>query len=143
MFKTLLRIGVVISVLTTCGAAIADEMSDARAAGIRVLEDLEQRKNSAVWGSGISDWFKDKMTKDAFLANMTTVQAQLGGVATERKLVQQNRTDNNPPSGYKGPIFSFMFATTFPAAKTYESIVMIREGGMYRVSGLNWIPNPN
>lgn len=143
MFKNLLRVGVVLSLLAACAVAVADEISDARAAGIRILENLEQRKNAGVWSSGISDWFKERMTRDAFLANMTTVQAQLGGIASERKLVQQNRTESNPPTGYTGPIFSFMFATTFPAAKTYESVVMIREGGIYKVSGLNWIPNPN
>lgn len=143
MFKNFLRVGVVLSFIAASAVAVADEISDARAAGIRILENLEQRKNAGVWSSGISDWFKERMTKDAFLANMTSVQAQLGGVASERKLVQQNRTESNPPTGYTGPMFSFMFATTFPAAKTYESVVMIREGGVYKVSGLNWIPNPN
>lgn len=143
MFKNFLRVGVVFYFLVACALAVADEISDARVAGIRVLEDLEQRKNTGVWSSGISDWFKERMTRDAFLANMTIVQAQLGGIASERKLVQQNRTDSNPPTGYTGPIFSFLFATTFPAANIYESVVMIREGGVYKVSGLNWIPNPN
>lgn len=143
MFKNFLRVGVVLSFIAASAVAVADEISDARAAGIRILENLEQRKNAGVWSSGISDWFKERMTKDAFFANMTSVQAQLGGVASERKLVQQNRTESNPQTGYTGPMFSFMFATTFPAAKTYESVVMIREGGVYKVSGLNWIPNPN
>jgi hypothetical protein len=143
MLKFLLRACVFLSFLPACGVAIADEMSDAREASIRVLEDLEQRKNASVWNAGMSEWFKERMTNDAFLANMTTVQAQLGGAASDRKLVQQNRADSNPPTGYKGPVFTFMFATTFPAAKTYETVVMIKEGGLYKVSGLNWIPNPN
>ena len=130
MFKILLRAGIVLSFITTSAAALADDISDARAAGITVLESIEQRKNLVVWDSKISEWFKERMTKDAFLANMTIVQAQLGGAAGERKLIQQNRTDSNPPTGYNGPIFTLMFATTFPAAKTYEAIVMIREGGV-------------
>lgn len=123
--------------------ARADDMSDARAAGKSILSKLEQRKNAEVWQSYVSDWFKERMTEDAFLANMTMVQAQLGGSGVGRKLVQQNRMDRDPKSGYKGDIFSFMFATTFPGAKAYETIVLIREGGAYKISGINYLPNPN
>jgi hypothetical protein len=97
--------------------ARADDMSDARASGTTILSKLEQRKNAEVWQSDVSDWFKERMTRDAFLANMAIIQAQLGGSSSDRKLVQQNKADGNPRSGYKGQIFSFTFATTFPGAK--------------------------
>ena len=121
--------------------ACADEISDARAAAVSALERLEQRKNSDVWQSDMSDWFKDRMTRAAFLANMTVIQAQLGGPASGREIIQQNKAPGM--AGYTGEVYSFTFETSFPAANVYEMIALIREGGKYRVSGLNFVPNPN
>jgi hypothetical protein len=121
----------------------ADDISDARAVGITILRKLEQRKNAEVWQSDVSEWFKEKMTRAAFLANMTMIQAQLGGPSLDRELVQQNQADGNAQHNYKGQIFSYTFATTFPAAKAYETIVLIREGGAFKLAGFNYVPNPN
>ena len=123
--------------------ASADDISDAREAGLNILKSLEQGKNKSVWNDNVSDWFKQRMTRDAFLANMTTVQLQLGGAATQRRPVQQNRSQGNSQMGYNGPIYSFTFATSFPATNAYETIVVIRESGEYKLSGINWVPNPN
>lgn len=131
------------AVFAAGGLAHADEMADARSAGLEILAKLEQKQNTEVWRSHVSDWFKDRMTEDAFLANMTIMQAQLGAPSKGRKLVQQNKADGNPQAGYSGAIFSFTFDTTFPAAKVYEVIVLIREAGTYKLSGLNYVPNPN
>jgi hypothetical protein len=145
----MMRISVVLSSIValcsslTAAPTIAQDIDSARAIAVSILAKVEQRKNSDVWDNHVSNWFKQRMTREAFLANMALVQGQLGGAGTGRKLVQQNLSDRDPQSGYTGQIFSFMFATTFPAAKTYEMIVLIREDGAYRMSGLNFIPNPN
>jgi len=123
--------------------ASADDMSDARKSAVDILIKLEQGKNTEVWESSVSNWFKERMTRDAFLANLTIIRAQLGGPGADRKLVQQNRADGDPASGYKGSVFSFTFSATFPGAKVYEMIVLIREGNSYKISGLNFLPNPN
>lgn len=122
----------------------ADDMSDARIIAISILSKLEQEKNVEVWEKDVSEWFKERMTKDAFLANMTLVRTQLGSSpGVDRKLVQQNRADSDPSFNYKGDVFSFMFSTTFPGARVYEMIGLIREGTSYKLSGIRFIPNPN
>ncbi|MGF6961203.1 DUF4019 domain-containing protein [Paraburkholderia youngii] len=108
-------------------------MSDARAAALKILGKLEQKQNKEVWNANVSDWFKEKMTEEAFLANMTLIQAQLGGIGNNRKLIQENQADGDPRSGYQGTVYSFMFSTTFPVAKVYEMIILIREGGNYKI----------
>lgn len=123
--------------------ASADDISDARKSAVDILIKLEQGKNTEVWESNVSNWFKDRMTRDAFLANLTIIRAQLGGPGVDRKLVQQNQADGDPVSGYKGIVFSFTFSTMLPGAKVYEMIVLIREGNSYKLSGLNFLPNPN
>lgn len=124
-------------------APAADDIDDARSAAVSILNSIESKKSSAVWDQQVSSWFKGNMTRDAFLANMAFMQAQLGGVSSARKLVQQNRSDGDPKVNYKGDVFSFIFATTYPTSKVYENIVLIREGGTYRLSGLYFVPNPN
>ena len=129
--------------LLVCWPASAAELDDARALAVQILQKLEQGKRRDVWASDVSEWFKQRMTEDAFLANTTVAQAQLGGVSSERKLIQQDQAEGNPTSGYKGIVFSFMFGTTFPVAKAYEQIVLIKEGGAYKLSSINYVPNPN
>lgn len=123
--------------------AQADDISDAREAGITILRNLERGMYKSVWNENVSDWFKQRMTRDAFLANMTTIQLQLGGAATQRRPIQQNRNQGNAQIGYKDTIYTFTFATAFPSSNAYETIVLIREGGQYKLSGINWVPNPN
>ena len=137
------RVLLVLVAFLASNIANADDMTDARVSGTTILRKLEQGKNAEVWASDVSDWFKKNMMRDAFLANMAITQAQLGGSGTDRKLIQQNQADGDPRSGYKGKIFSFMFATTFPGANAYEMITLIPEGGAYKLSGLNYVPNPN
>lgn len=126
-----------------CTNTWADDISDARTAAINILKKLERKQNKDVWENNVSEWFKEKMTRDAFLANLTMIQNQLGGQSTERKLIQQNKSDGDPQNGYKGKVFSFMFSTTFPVAKVYEAIVLIEDSGTYKIAGLNFVPNPN
>jgi len=122
-------------------SAHADDMSDARSAATLILKKLEQRKNREVWDSDVSDFFKKSITKQAFLGNMTVIEAQLGGPSSQRELIQQNKA--NGVAGYKGMVYSFMYASEFPAANAYEMIVVVNEDGNYKLAGINYIPNPN
>ena len=123
--------------------APAADMDDARSVAVNILNSLERRKNAEIWDQQVSSWFKEKMTREAFFANNAFLQAQLGGPSSARNLVQQNHTDGDPKVNYKGDIFSFTFSTTYPTSKVYESIVLIREEGSYKLSGLYFVPNPN
>ena len=114
-----------------------------RAVAANILNKLEQKKNAEVWESHVSNWLKERMTKAAFLANMTKIQFQLGGKGSYRELIHEHTGDFDPQTGYKGEFHSFLFATTFPGAKTYETIVLIREDNAYRMSGINYTPNSN
>lgn len=135
--------GIIILTILIGGIAIADPTKDPLAVATDILRKLEQKKNTEVWQTHVSDWFKSKMSKDAFLANMTIVQSQLGGEGSNRQLIQQSTADGDPGTGYTGKVYSFMFSTKFPGSKVYELIVLIREDDAFRVSGINYTPNPN
>lgn len=133
----------VILIPLSIAIAHADETDDARRVAVEILQKVEQKKNAEVWQQDVSNWFKERMTKAAFLANLSVTHSKLGGTGSDRTIVQQNTADGDPQSGYKGAVYTFTFATTFPSMKAYEIIVLIRENGTYRISGMNYLPNPN
>ncbi len=143
LISRLVIVGLCICLLLTAAVSLADQTDEARAVAMTILQKLEQKKNSEVWESHESNWFKERTTKPAFLANMTLIQSQLGGIGSHRELVQQNLANSSPQVGYRGEVYSFMFATTFPSANVYEMIVMIKEDSTYRLSGIQYTPNPN
>lgn len=124
-------------------SALAEDIDDARNVATNILERLEQKKFSDVWDSYVSDWFKEKTTKPAFLGNLTMIHNQLGGKSKNRVLIQQNEADGDIATGYKGKVFSFMYETKFPAANAYETMVLISESGDFKLAGFNYMPNPN
>lgn len=107
----------------------------ARVVGIAVLQKLEQRKNEEVWQSHVSDWARNKITKEAFLANMTMIQSKLGGMGSDRELIQQSVADVNVATGYKGETFTFLYSTSFLTGKVYEKVLLIHEGNTYQLAG--------
>lgn len=131
------------TIFTALPVLAADDLDDARSVAISILKLIETKKGSTVWSERVSSWFKENMTRDAFLANTAFMQSQLGGISVDRKIVQQNLSDGDPRVNYKGDVFSFTFATTYPTGKVYENIVLIREEGTYKMSGLYFVPNPN
>jgi hypothetical protein len=123
--------------------AVADDMADAREQGTIILEKIQIGQSKSVWDANISGWFKQRMTKDAFLANTVFTRAQLGGVGTGRVVIQQNKGDGAPQLGYQADLFSFIFATNFPSGKFYETVTLVREDGTFKLTGMNFLPNPN
>lgn len=135
--------GLLLVALLPGSLARADDISDARAAGLDILLKLEQGKVKETWDTDVSSWFKDQMTRDAFLANMAFTRAQLGAPSSSRVLIQQMKADALPVYSYKGSTYSFMFKTVYPAANFYENVILVREGDRYKVFGLTFLPNPN
>jgi len=118
------------------------EIDDARDVATIILQKFERKQNRALWKEHVSNWMKNKMTEEAFLAEMSTVQAQLGGTSSDRKIVRQTSAPI-PGSGYSGTVYAFTFSASFPSAKAYEMVFLIREDGEYRISGIRYSPNTN
>ena len=124
---------------TACFISIVHgaEKDDAEQAAVAILNALDNRQYETVWNSLTSKWFKEKTTKDSFLANMTMGRAQLGGKATEKQLVDYSYATQDPGTGFKGKIYAFNFKTAYPAGQFYERIVVVQEmDGKFRLSGL-------
>lgn len=139
----LFRLALVVFVVSFASLVAADDIDDARDVSRSILEKLENKEFAKVWDDNVSEWFKDKTTKPAFLGNMTITHRQLGGISKSRVLIQQNQSDGDLASGYSGEVFSFMYETGFPNAKVYETIVLIFDGDDLKLAGFNYVPNPN
>jgi hypothetical protein len=122
------------------GAAL-DGKAHAIAAAKTMIEGLGAKQYSEIWDGQLSQWYKDRCdgNKQSFLANVTFSRAQLG-VFQGAEVIDVNYSNMDPSSGYTGDIYMVRFSTTYSNAKTYEQIVVIKEGGEWRLSGFYVTP---
>ncbi|RIA31895.1 uncharacterized protein DUF4019 [Ectopseudomonas oleovorans] len=101
-----------------------------------ILKLLSEKKYADLWDGQISDWFKLKKNKDAFVADMTIGRSQLGELSAS-ELVSAEGTNYDPSTGYKGPIYSVTFINTYTSGKYFERLVVIKEkDGDFRLAGI-------
>lgn len=122
--------------------AFAGDREDADKAAKAVLTSLQNKNYEAVWDNQMSEFFRSKMTKDSFLANMTMGRQPIGTL-TESKFIDMAYSQIDPASGTKGEIYAFNYLNTYTAGKFYERVVVIKEkDGKFRLAGLFGSPAP-
>lgn len=122
--------------------SFAGDREDAEKAAKQILVSLQSKKYEVLWNTQMSEFFRSKMTKDSFLANMTMGRLQLGA-ATDSKFIDMAYSQVDPATGTKGEIYAFNYLNTYPAGKFYERIVVIKEkDGIFRLAGLWGSPAP-
>lgn len=138
ILKTLLAAFAVLAASTV----FAGDREDADKAAKAVLTSLQNKNYEGVWNNQMSEFFRTKMTKDSFLANMTIGRQQLGTL-TESKFIDMAYSQIDPASGIKGEIYGFNYLNTYSAGNFYERIVVIKEkDGKFRLAGLFGSPAP-
>lgn len=101
-----------------------------------ILRLLSEKKYGDLWDGQVSDWFKAKKNKDAFVADMTIGRSQFGELLTS-VLVSADAANYDPTTGYRGPIGSVTFINTYTGGKFFERFVVIKEkDGNFRLAGL-------
>lgn len=123
--------------------ATGADQDDAKKASKEIVSLLARKQFQLLWNSLTSKFFKDKMTKDSFVANMSIGRAQLGEL-TDSKLIDIAYSETDPADpGYKGKIYAFNYLNTYSAGKFYERVVVMKEDdGQFRLSGLWGSPAP-
>jgi Protein of unknown function (DUF4019) len=122
--------------------ALASDQDHAVSAAKEILISIQQNKFEKLWDTKVSQYFKSKITKDSFLANLTLGRQQLGEVK-ETKFIDMAYSQTDPSTGYTGEIYAINFLTTYSAGKFYERIVVVKEqDGNFRLSGLWGAPSP-
>lgn len=123
-------------------ASFAGDKEEAEKAAKQILASLKGKSYDVLWETQMSDFFKSKMTKDSFLANMTIGRQPLGDLTTS-KLVDMSYSQMDHATGTKGEIYVFNYLNTYNVGKFYERIVVIKEAdGNFRLAGLWGSPAP-
>lgn len=121
-------------------ASALGQEAAARQAANTIIQLIAAKKFAELWDVHVSDWFKQRLTRDAFLGNMALGRSMIGQL-TSSNVVQTQHSTFDPGSGYSGDIYTFMFLNTYSNARFYETVVVIKEpDGRYRISGLQGAP---
>jgi hypothetical protein len=130
-----------LSMLLAAKPALTQEAA-ALTAAENILRDLGTGKILDVWEHRVSKFTKDRMPKDAFLAQMSMARTQLGDFV-EQKLVSTQHADRDPQSGFVGDIYFVMFRATYSAGEYFVSVAVVKDNdGEYRYSGIFGSPVP-
>lgn len=124
-------------------SAHASELDEAQRVAVIFLDKIGSSQFDLAWEDDISQSFKKTITKEAFFANISSIRIQTGGKGADRKLIRRSTANLPPDAEISGRIFSFTFSSTYPATKIYESVVLIKEKGKFKIIGFNYVPNPN
>lgn len=137
-----IKLFLVISFLAFSGLAIASDQDEATKAAKEILTSLQQMQLEKLWTTQMSEFYKSKMTKDSFLANLTLGRQQFGSPG-ESKFIDMAYSQTDPSTGTKGEIYAFNFLTSYAIGKFYERIVVMKDkDGKFRLAGLWGAPAP-
>ena len=132
----LLKLITSVLLLATSLVVLAGDREDADKAAKSILSSLQSKSYETLWNSQMSEFFRSKVTKDSFLANLTLGRQQLGTLS-ESKFIDMAYSQVDPGSGMKGEIYAFNYLNTYTAGKFYERIVVVKEkDGKFRLAGL-------
>jgi hypothetical protein len=127
--------------LTSTGLATTDQ-EDATKAAAEILTSIHEQKFEKLWTTQTSEWYKSKVTKESFIANLTLGRQPLG-LPQDIKFIDMAYAKMDASTGYQGDIYAFNYLTTYAVGKFYERVVVIKEkDGAFRLSGLWGAPAP-
>lgn len=122
--------------------AFAGDREEADKAAKAILDSLQAGKYELLWNTQMSEFFRSKMTKDSFLANMSIGRQQLGPLSSS-KFVDMAYSQADPTTGTKGEIYAFNYLNSYATGNFYERVVVIKErDGKFRLAGLWGSPAP-
>ena len=129
--------------LSCAWCAHADDSGQALLAAKQMQKLISENQLNVLWDRNVSEFFKSRVSKNVFFANLSQGRVSVGGPALASEVVDVTYFTQDPNSGYKGDIYNCRFLTKYPAGNFYENMVLIKEAdGQFRLSGLNAAPAP-
>jgi hypothetical protein len=127
----------------TSFAARADDAQGATQAAEQILQMVADNRLNTLWDTRVSKFFKDRVSREVFLANLSQGRASVGGARLSSRMVDVTYANQEPQSGYKGDIYYCRFLTKYPSGDFYETLVLIKDpDGQFRLSGMGAAPAP-
>ena len=72
---------------------------------------------------------------------MTMSRYSIGKLKSS-KVVDVSYSTSDQATGFKGKIYAVNFANSYETGNSYERIVVVEEGGRFRMSGFFGVPAP-
>jgi Protein of unknown function (DUF4019) len=121
-------------------AAPADDAEQAMQASQQIIALIAENKLNTLWDTRVSKWFKDRMGKNVFIANLSQGRASVGGARLSSQVVDVTYSSQDPQMG---GVYTCRFLTKYPLGSFYESVVVIKEpDGQFRLAGVWAAPAP-
>lgn len=122
--KTMFLIALLL--FATSSTVFSSDADDAKSVAGTIMSKISNGDYKDVWENHVSNWFKSKITKDSFLANLSISRSMLGN-RQDSKLVDVAYSKNDPATGYQGDIYAFTYKNKYQSTTLYERIVLIKE----------------
>jgi Protein of unknown function (DUF4019) len=121
--------------------SLAGDEEDARKAAQIFNSRFDANQMNQLYADFAGEFIRSKVTKDAFVSQLTVLRSQLGGPARERTRIQQT-SGPEPTTGQLG--YSFRYKATFPMAVVYQDLTLIKEAtGSWKLYGIFFNPVPS
>jgi hypothetical protein len=141
--KRFIAIGFFLSLLCASFSARADDTEQVTLVARQIQKMVAENKLNALWDTLVSKQFKDQISKNTFLANLSQGRMSVGGPFESSQVVDVTYNNPQPETGYKTEFYACRFLTKYPAGKFYESFFMVKEAdGQYRLGGVFAAPAP-
>jgi hypothetical protein len=121
---------------------IAAEQDDAIAAARQLMKDLGSKDFNRVYDVHTSAWLKARSApRQTSVTNLVFTRSNFGPLLSS-ELYDVSQSPSDPQWGYTGPIYVITFKNTYPTGKMLERFSMIKENGLFLMSGMMVAPAP-
>jgi hypothetical protein len=139
----IIRFAVACAISMPAAAALAqDDQTEAVSAAKGIMASLANKDFEGLWNEQTSDYFKNwsKGNKDAFIAKMSISRSTIGNITESNVLDLQ--VSPSTASDYVGTMYTVTFANNYTTGSSYEYVIVIKEGGSFKMSGFGGVPKP-
>jgi hypothetical protein len=135
--KKVIAVGFFVWLLCASFAARADDAEQATLVAQQILHMISEDRLNTLWDTLVSKFFKDKISKNVFLANLSDGRASVGGAYLSSQVVDITYRNADPQSGYTADFYTCRFLTKYPAGNFYLSVTVVKElDGQFRLAHL-------
>jgi hypothetical protein len=121
----------------------ADDRLRATHAAEHILTLLDENRLNTLWDTMVSQFFKDRVDKNVFLASISGARVAAGGDRLSSQILEVTYWNQDPQTGFRGDIYVCRFLDKFPAGNSFETVVVIKEpDGQFRLGGAVSAPAP-
>jgi hypothetical protein len=118
----------------------ADDQQEATQTAQTFDSEFDANHVNQIYDDLAGQFAKSKLTKDAFVSQLTIMRANLGGAANSRSTIQQQ--SGMDPVTHQ-PLFNIRYKADFPTTKVYQDLTLIKESpGGWKLYGIYFYPIP-